>query len=176
MVQQTDWYDERATFRAVTLGAYNFPMNGDESITKGDGTPSGGQFPIKGTIPVAVTKTGLISSTDVNVRGDDDVNFETSQIRANDYLYDGNVVRRIKAILSPTMLILWQAFPDDLEDVPLRYCERQFFRKIRIKNTHSSADATLQEAPFASGDEFENTGAPIAYDATDAELSITVHK
>lgn len=176
MIQETDWYDERATFRAVTGGAYNFPMSGNETITKGDGTLSGGQFPAIGTIPVAITKTGLISSNGTAVRGDDDVNFETSQVRPNDYLYDGSVVRRIKAVLSPKLLELWQEFPSDLVDAELRHCERQFFKKIRIKNTHGSADATLQEALFASGDEFENSGAPVAYDATDSELSITVHK
>jgi hypothetical protein len=43
-------------------------------------------------------------------------------------------------------------------------------------NTHDSADAILQEAPFSPGDRVLDGGAPMSYDATSGEISFDVHR
>lgn len=177
MYNETKWYDERATYRAITNGAYNFPM-GVAGLVKGDGgVGSGSDFPIKGTIPVAMVRTGTISSNGVEVRGSDDADF--SQIKPDDYLYDGNVVRRIKSVCDDPgnkLIELWQAFPSNVNGIAIQHCERQFFKAIYAHSTHDSDSAILQEAPFRPGSTFLNGGAPISYDATSGEISFTCHK
>jgi len=166
--------DEQAVYRAVTGAAYNM-LYPDGSIIKGDGTAgSGQQFPAKGTIPIARQYSGLVSSTGKNVRVNVDGNF--NQLKAGDYLYDGDVLRQIDYITSDKLLVLKEAFPSDLTDDLLLVCERQFFRYIKAKSTHASAAAILQEAPFIAADEFSNDGAPISYDAGSGQISFTCHK
>jgi hypothetical protein len=173
MLNETKWFAENATYRAVTGGAFNFPL-GDGTIESGDGVGSGNQFPYKGTVPRARILPGLISSTGVMVRGDDDANFD--HLKKGDYLYDGNVLREILVIDTSKLLTLKEAFPSDVEDITIQMCERQLYKKIRAKSTHSSNAAILQEASFKAGDEFENGGAPISYDASVGEISFTVHR
>lgn len=176
MYSQDKWYDERETFRAVTGGAFRFPM-GVAGIVVGDGTPSGGQFPTKGTIPVANVCTGTISSNGVDVRGSSNADF--SQIKIDDYLYDGDVVRRIKSVNNDPgnkLIELWEPFPSDLNGAAIRYCERLFFKHVYAKSTHASADPEIQEALFMNDDTFENAGSPISYDATTGQISFTCTK
>lgn len=178
MINETLWHDERATFRAVTGAAYNFPM-GDGSIRKGDGGVGSGQdFPTAGTIPVARQITGLTLSTNgVDVRGTAD--FPTT-IKVGDYLYNGGAggsheVREIASI-DGTMMKLKQGFSVNINASLVLVCGRQDLKMIVIDNTSTDEDALIQEAPFGPGRNFLNGGSPITYNAQSATLQITVHK
>lgn len=178
MFNELKWYDEKGTYRAVTGGAFNFPQS-DGTILKGDGTPSGGQFPTKGTIPIARQYTGTITTNGVKARFASMSAADFAKLKKGDYLYDGDVIRQIKDVLAPESFLveLEQAFPSDLNAADILHCERQFFKAIYARSTHASDAATaLQEAPFAVGDNFLNGGAPIAYDATAGEISFTCNK
>ncbi len=179
MINETLWHDERGTFRAITGGAYNFPM-GDGSIRKGDGGVGSGQdFPNAGTIPVAREVEGLTLSTEgVDVRGSADF---PSTIKVSDYLYNGGAggsheVREIESI-DGTLIKLKQGFSVDITDSIVLICGRQDLKMIVINNVHASTSALLQEAPIAAGKTFLNGGAPVSYDASSGgTLEITVHK
>lgn len=173
MFNETEWYAEKGTYRARTGGAFNFPQ-GDGTILKGTGVGSGEQFPYKGTVPLARLLDGLISSTGVKVRGDDDANFD--QLKKGDYLYDGNVLREILYVETSKLLTLKEEFPSDVEDITIQVCECQNLKAIYAKNVHTSEDAILQEAPFAPGQTFLNGGAPISYDASLGDIEFTVHR
>lgn len=173
MFNETKWHDEQGTYRALTGGAFNFPQ-GDGSVLSGNGSGSGNQFPYKGTIPLARILDGLISSTGKAVRGDIDANFD--QLKVNDYLYDGSVLRQIDYIQTSKLLFLKEAFPSDVVDITIRVCGRQDLKAIYAKNTHASESAILQEAQFAAGGTFLNGGAPISYDASLGDIEFTVHK
>lgn len=178
-VNETKWYDEKATYRAVTGAGFNFPLP-DGTILYGGGSGSGEQFPNVGTIPIAkdynTSELGNLTFTSkgVNVRVSGEA---PPQIKPDDYIYDGNLhIRRIKSVMG-TLIELWEAFPSDIgAATPLKICERQFFKSIRAKNTHASGAASLQNAPFKAGDEFENGGAPVVYSAGSGEISFTCSK
>lgn len=179
MINETIWHDERATYRAITGGAYNFPM-GDGSIVKGDGGVGSGQdFPAAGTIPIAREIESItISTNDRDVRAS--ANFPTT-IKVGDYLYNGGAggsheVREIEMI-DGTMMKLKQGFSVDINDSIVLVCGRQDLKMIVINNVHASTSALLQEAPIAFGKTFLNGGAPVSYDTSaGGTLEITVHK
>lgn len=163
MINETLFHNESGTFRAVTGGAYNIPNSYGEIV-------SGSSFPIKGTIPVAVTQIGTFVSGGKAVRGTG-TQF-TKFIIPGDYLYDGTVLRQIDYVQSDTLLFLKEAFPTDVSvAAAVKTCSRQFFKIIIAKSTHASANAILQEAPFVIGDHTYNGGAPLSYDATSGQIS-----
>lgn len=161
-------HPEVAIFRAQTGGAYN--IIGAYGIMA-----RGSSFPVKGAIPIPTGKSGTIISTGKKVRGTGTL-FK-SQMKPGDYIYAKEVVRRIDYIENDYMLTLTQAFPTDISVavIPL-VCEQQFYKAIKVKNTHASADAIYQEAPITPGNVEFSGGAPISYDATGSELEIQVHK
>jgi hypothetical protein len=160
-------YPEYAVYRAVTGQASVFPR-------ALDGVPTAVTFPVKGTIPLAHTNTGTISSTGVEVRGTGTA-FET-ELRIDDYLYDNdNSVRRIIKIESDTKLVLNAAFPANVTGIAVLSCARQEFKVIQVENSSENV-AELQEAPFAANSRVILWGAPIAYDALTGQISFTVSK
>lgn len=167
MFNETKWYAETATYRAVTGVSASFPQpNGKITVAT---------FPTKGTVPIAKTPAGTINSDGVNVVGTGTA--FGSSVKKGDFLYNGTVIRKIQDVIDDTHLVLSQEFPSDLSGETLKVCECQFFKAIYAHSSDPDADATaLQEAPFRSGGTFLNGGAPIAYDATAGEISFTVHK
>lgn len=166
MINETQFHDELAVFRAVTGGAYNLP-------NAYGGFARGSAFPRVGTIPLAVALPGTILSTGKAVRGS---STEFTKLIQGSYIYAGNVLRQIDYVVSDTLLFLKQAFPTDLSIATnLKVCERQYFKMIKTTNTDSANDAILQEAPIAPGTSVINGGAPLSYDATSGELQFEGH-
>jgi hypothetical protein len=167
MINETMFHDESAVFRAVTGSTYNIP-NSYGSIL------SGSSFPVKGTIPVAVTRVGTFKTTGKAVRG---TGTDFTKMIPGSYLYNGTVLRRVDYILSDTLLFLIQAFPSDVSvDTAVKVCDRQYYKMIYAKSTHETDAAILQEAPFRAGDTFLDGGAPVSYDATAGEISFSLHQ
>jgi len=173
MVNESLWHAERGFFRAVT---------GQSSLFPGaDGVPAIGTFPAKGTIPVARTLTGTISSASSNgyyvVLGVG-TSF-LSEVQVDDFIYDGDVsLRKVISVISDTQLILEHSFPSDLSGVALKVCKPQIFKKVQAKST-GTVDAKLQETIFKVGDDTPiSGGAPISYDASasNAQISFSVSK
>ena len=162
------FHSESAVFRAVTGAAYNIPNSYGDIV-------SGSSFPLKGTLPVAVTYPGTFKSTGKNVRGTG-TNF-TGFILGS-WLYDGNVIRQIDYVVSDTFLVLKQGFPTDVSVASaVRICERQFYKMIIAMSTHATQPAILQEAPFRVNDRVLDGGAPYSYDTSSGgEISFEVHQ
>ena len=171
MFNQNIWYDEKATYRAVTNASGYFP--------RADGVPTVATFPIKGTIPIArdAQPSGTIDSDGTNVMAVSGVDFTTGSIKVGDYLYNGDAqIRKITAILSKDLLTIESPFTAALSGADVLICERQFFVSIHARNTHASDAAILQESTFIAGDSFLNGGAPIVYDATAGQISFVCSK
>lgn len=162
------WHREQAVYLAVTGVSGLFPnQNGVSTV---------GVFPAKGTIPVAKVLTGTIDSTGVNVRGTG-TKF-TTELFVDDYLYDADAsVRKIKDIIDDQLLVLEAAFPADVNDITVRRCSPQTFKKIQVWSSGTAA-AKFQESTLGVGIHFETGGSPIAYDASasNAQISFTCSK
>lgn len=166
MFNQNQWHAEKATFRAVTGGAYRL-LGPYGTIIAGD------TFPAKGTIPLSSPKAGTIVSTGVMVRGTG-TSFLTD-VQQEDYIHANDVVRKVRHVISDTLLELEGAFPADIASAHgLRVCRPQVYNAIYAKST-GDADATaLQEAPFTQNDTLLNGGAPISFDATAGQIDFTL--
>ena len=158
---------ETATYRMVTGQSSNFPQ--------GDGTIDTDTFPAAGSVPVARTFTGTISSNGTKVVGSGTA-FITEGIKVGDYIYVAaqNAVRRIKAIIHDTMLDLDQGFPSNISGVAVLVCESQIYKRILWENTGTAA-ASIQETIISVGAKGFNEGTPVAYDASasNAQLEFT---
>lgn len=170
MFNQNVWHAEKQTLRVTTGAAYN-NIPGPYGLIV-----YGAVFPVRGTIPLSWPKAGTITSQGNNVRGVG-TSFK-SQVQEEDYIHAKNVVRKVKHVISDTLLILESGFPTDITGVGegLRTCRAQEYNAIYAKSTSTSADAILQEAPFRQGDTFLNGGAPISYDATTGEISFEMSR
>lgn len=163
---ETMWHPETNMFRAVTgstyrlLGAYGVIVYGSN-------------FPRVGTIPLSTPKAGLIFSQGVNVRGTNTTFL--NDVRVGDFIHAKNVVRRVRDVISDTLLILDGGFPTDIASPGegLRVCQQQTYKSVYVKST-GSADPILQEAPFRQNDTSFDGGSPFSYDATNGELSFEV--
>lgn len=166
MFNQNEWHAEKSTFRAITGSAYRLPGPYGTIIY-------GAVFPAKGTIPLSSPKAGTIISQGAMVRGTG-TTFKTD-VQEEDYIHANNVVRKVKYVISDTLLELEGGFPTDITSAHgLRVCRPQVYNAIYAKST-GSADATaIREAPFRQNDTFLNGGAPISYDATAGEISFTL--
>ncbi len=164
MFNETQWHAQKADFRAVTGGAYRLP--GAYGIIV-----YGSVFPLRGTIPISTPKAGTIISQGVMVRGTN-TTFKSS-IQEEDFIHAKNVVRKVRHVISDTLLELEGGFPTDIAapGEGFRVCRPQDYKSIYAKSTSTSADATFQEAPFRQGDTHFSGGAPISYDATSGEIS-----
>lgn len=160
------WHPEDNMFRAVTGGAYR--LVGAYGLIV-----YGSNFPVRGTIPLSTPMAGLIFSQGANVRGTG-TSF-LSQVKEGYFIHAKNVVRRVRSVISDTLLVLEGGFPTDIAapGEGLRICRPQTYSSVYIKST-GSADAILQEAPFRQNDTSFDGGAPFSYDATTGELSFEV--
>lgn len=166
MFNETMWHSEKQVFRAVTGSSYNIP--GAYGIMT-----YGSVFPAKGTIPISTPKAGTIISQGVNVRGSG-TTFTTS-CQNEDFIHANGVVRKIDYIVSDTLLVLTEGFPNDITSAHgLRVCSPQIYKSIYAKSTDTNANAVLQEATFVSGEVSFTGGAPISYDATTGQISFEV--
>jgi hypothetical protein len=166
MFNQNVWHAEKQTFHLVTGGAYRLPGPYGRIIY-------GSIFQTKGTIPLSSPKAGTIISQGVMVRGTSTL-FKTD-VQEEDYIHANNVVRKVRHVISDTLLELEGGFPTDITTAHgLRVCRPQVYNSIYAKSS-GSADATaIQEAPFRQTDTFLNGGAPISFDATAGEISFTL--
>lgn len=165
MINSTLYHATKETFHVVTGQDYDaFPQS--------DGTIVADTLPSKGTIPIAVQRTGTISSTDEVVRGTG-TKFLT-ELKVDDCLYDGDVVRRIRNIYTDTLLEITHGFPSDLSGANILHCERGAFFLVQW-NCSGTAAAVLQGAPLPVGEKGLNSGDPLAYDASasNAQISFT---
>lgn len=170
MINESLYHPELQVFRATTGGAYNFPKAYGVVV-------NGTVFPNVGSIPQGTPKNGTIISEGVNVRGFGTL--FTSQIQQGDFIYAKNVVRRVTAVISDTLLVLNQGFPTDITSPAITpiVCSPQTFKMVTIRNVHASAAAILQEASVAAGAVKQiSGGSPLSYDATSGTLEIEAHK
>jgi hypothetical protein len=174
MVQETIAHPEQGKYRAVTGEDCTFP--------NADGVPTEyAPFPEKGTIPVAKQRTGTISGEDDStyIRGTSTL--FTKQIQEGDFIYssagDGSL-RKVKHIISDTLLILDAPFPTDVTGINLMVCKPQFVQKASYAKSTGTVDAVLNEAPFIVGDVDFGGGSPLAYNAStaDAQISFSISK
>lgn len=163
-------HDQRNIFRAVTGSAYN--IRGAYGIIV-----YGSAFPRKGTIPLSTPAPGTIISQGRMVRGTNTTFLTGNSLREGYYLHAKDVVRKIRHIISDTLLELEAGFPTDIASPGegVRFCKPQSFNSVYAKST-GTADPTLQEAPFRQNDTTFEGGAPISYDASNstAEISFEV--
>lgn len=141
-----------------------------ERIVPGTTHPYLGAIPTKGTIPLAETLTGTISTDNAGtsagliVLGTDTI-FLT-ELNVGDFLYDGDAaIRKILYIFSDTMLQIEEKFPADLSDDDVLRPKNQFYKQIIAKST-GTVDAELQEAVFRVGEDVVLGGSPVAYDCS----------
>jgi hypothetical protein len=166
MFNQNTWHAEKATFRAVTGGAYRLPGPYGTIIY-------GSIFPTRGTIPVSSPKAGTIISQGAMVRGTG-TTFKTD-VQEEDYIHANNVVRKVRHVISDTLLELEGGFPTDITSAHgLRICRPQIYNSIYAKSSGSTDVTSLREAPFRQNDTCLNGGAPISYDATAGEISFSL--
>jgi hypothetical protein len=166
MFNQNQWHAEKATFRAVTGGAYRLLGPYGTII-------SGSVFPTKGTIPLSSPKAGTILSTGVMVRGTG-TSFLTD-VQQEDYIHANNVVRKVRHVISNELLELEAAFPANITTAHgLRVCRPQIYNAIYAKSSGAADVTALQEAPFRQTDTFLNGGAPISFDATAGQIDFTL--
>jgi len=159
---QTFFHSEVNTWRAVTGSSYN--IRGVYGST----------LPAKGTIPFYIPIAGTITSGPNRMILGSGTTFLTSNIKVGDFIYAVDVVRRVKAIISDTLLELEYDFPAAVTNQPLRVCKANAFRMVYAKSTGAAAVTKLQEAPLAVGCE-ANFSAPVSYDATAGEISFTIN-
>ncbi len=162
------WHPQTADFRAVTGSAYR--IRGAYGIIV-----YGSSFQRVGTIPLSTPAPGTIISQGPMVRGTN-TTFTTS-LKEGYFIHAKNVVRRIRHIISDTLLELEGGFPTDITSAGegVRFIRPQAFSSIYAKST-GSADPILQEAPFRQNDTEFQGGSPISYDASasNSEISFEV--
>jgi hypothetical protein len=166
MFNQNIWHAEKATFRAITGGPYRL-LGPYGTIV------SGASFPSVGTIPVSSFKAGTIITQGTMVRGTG-TTFK-ADVQEEDYIHASNVVRKVRSVISDTLIELEGAFPTDISvAVGLRICRPQVYNSIYAKSTGDADATSLQETPFPQNETFLNGGAPISYNATAGEIDFTL--
>ena len=147
-----------------------------ERLTTGTTHPYLGAIPTKGTIPLPETLTGTIV-TDNTGASDGLIVLGTStifltEVYPGDFIYDNDAaVRKVKAVISDTMLELEQAFPASLAGIALKVPKRMYYKAITARSS-GTADAELQESKFVIGSSVVTGGTPMAYDASAANSEI----
>lgn len=161
MLNRTEFHEEVEVFRIVT----------------GTTHPIFGAIPDTGCIPFPVTKTGTFSTDNadatagVTVRGNGTL-FTSELISDTSFLYFNGAVRRVKKIISDTLLELYYKFPSSVTAQVVSVPPNGKYRQ-QYAESIGTEDAVLQEAPFPSGSNFLNGGAPVTYDVSE---SSTNHK
>lgn len=156
------------------------------SVLIGNNTPIThpvlGAIPVKGCFPLPTTLTGTVTSDNagssagllvVGVGTLFITGGPTYKVEPNDFLADSNgVLRRVKFVMSDTMLQLEAKFPSSLSGAALKRVKKNYYRNIMAKSTGTVA-ATLNEQTFEPNASFVNDGAPISYDVSTANSEIT---
>jgi len=147
-----------------------------ERIVTGTTHPYLGAIPSKGTIPLAETLTGTISTDNAGTsEGLIVVGTGTiflTELMPGDFLYDGDAaIRKIRYIFSDTMLELEEKFPADASADPLLRPKNMFYKQIAARSS-GTVDAELQESPFELGQTIVTGGSPLAYDCSVANTQI----
>lgn len=142
-----------------------------------------GLIPNKGTFPLSTTKTGQISSTpgaaqtDAKrvVRGTGTL-FRT-EVFEGDYIYAGDVVRKVTDVVSDTMLYVEYPFPANVTAAALKTCKAGKYKIIRAVNTAPNDNAIYNEAKLEQdklSERWNDMGlAPVSYDVSGAAAEIT---
>lgn len=143
-------------------------------IVTGETHPIFGAIPDKGCIPLPDTKTGTFSTDNTDssggtlVRGDGTL-FTSELIAGVSHIYYNGAVRLVKRIYSDVMLELEYKFPSTVTAQPVKVPPRKY--RQQFAESVGSETAVLQEAPFPSGANFLNFGAPVSYDVSESSLN-----
>jgi len=153
-----------------------------ERITTGTTHPYLGAIPTKGTIPLAETQTGTITTDNAGasagliVLGSGTI-FLT-EVYPGDFIYDNDTaIRKVVAVFSDTMLELEEKFPASVSALALKVPKRSYYKAITARSS-GTVDAELQESSFVIGSSTVTGGSPLAYDASaaNAEIEFTCSK
>jgi hypothetical protein len=151
----------------------------DRILVNSSGTqthPYLGDFATKGCIPAGVTKTGTFTTNNADsvlpgIRVIGTGTLFLSELAKGDHIYNAGCLRRVKRIISDTLLELEFKFPTSLTGQAVVVPPRGYYTMIAAKST-GTADAKLQEVNFAQAEVSITEGAPIAYDVTTANAAI----
>ncbi len=171
MVNQTIFHDETEVFRlAIPTAGVTHPILG--------------AFTSIGCVPAPVSKTGtcVTTNTDATLPGctvvgtgtqfQSDSDFQKGRFLVHPTL---GVARRIKEIISDTVIILTAKFPSNYSGAPLLVTNKPAMITAKSVGT---VDAIMQEQDFVIGESFIGGGAPISYDvsATGAQIDFSIHE
>jgi len=147
-----------------------------ERIVTGTTHPYLGAIPAKGTIPLAETQTGTITTDNAGasagliVLGSGTI-FLT-EVYPGDFIYDNdNSIRKVVAVFSDTMLELEEKFPASVSAIALKVPKRSYYKAITARSS-GTVDAELQESPFEVGASVVTGGSPLVYDCSTANTQI----
>lgn len=136
-----------------------------------------GSFPTVSCFPLPVAKTGTFSTDNASSTGGGGkivVGIGTlflTELNVGDFIYNAGKLRRVKSIVSDTMLNLEYAFPASLTTQVVSVPPRKHYKMITAKSV-GTADALLQEQAFAQGEAIVEGGTPISYDVTTSGAAI----
>jgi len=152
-------------------------VNKVERIVTGTTHPYLGAIPSKGTIPLAETLTGTISTDNAGTsEGVIVIGVGTiflTELAPGDFLYDGDAaIRKIRYIFSDTMLELEEKFPASVTAIDLMRPKNQYYKEI-LATSSGTADAELMEANFPDTAKYVGYGSPLSYDASAGSSQIT---
>ena len=152
-------------------------VNKVERIVTGVTHPYLGAIPTKGTIPIAETLTGTISTdnagTSAGVIGVGTGSLFLTELSAGDFLYDSDAaIRKILYVFSDTMIQFEEKFPASLSSVAVKRPKNQYYKQVLAEST-GSTNAKLQESVFKAASKTVLDGSPVTYDVTTASSEIT---
>jgi len=141
-----------------------------------------GVIPNKGTFPLSTTKTGTITSTPGSAQTSakrvvvgTDTLFR-SEVHEGDYIYAGDVVRKVTDVVSDTMLYVEFPFPSTVTAAALKVCQAGKYKNMQVKNT-GPVDAVFNEAKIETTDNVwrknEMGLAPVSYDVSASTAELT---
>jgi len=150
-----------------------------ERITTGTTHPYLGAIPAKGTIPLAETKTGTITTDNAGTSAGLIVlgvgTLFLTEIFPGDFLYDNDAaIRKVRYVFSDTLLELEEAFPASVSGIAVKRPKNQYYKEVLVYNTGAAAE--VQESPIEDGERLILGGSPIAYDGTGSQLQFTCTK
>ncbi len=141
-----------------------------------------GAIPAKGTFPLSTTKTGTITSTPGSAQASAKkvvVGTGTlfrSEVHEGDYIYAGDVVRKVTDVVSDTMLYVEYPFPGTVTAEALKVCQAGKYKIVEARNT-GPVNAIYQEAKIEPADvvvrKNEMGLAPFSYDCSTSTAEIT---
>lgn len=156
-------------------------------VVVGNNTPTThpvlGTVPVRGSWPLPITKTGTITTDNSGgapalagklVKGVGTLFL--SELNEGDFLSDNaGAIRRIKFIMSDTMLELDAKFSTSLSASAVYYVKKNYYSAIMAEST-GTATAVLQEQDFDQYSKYVGGGAPISWDVStsNSEIAFTL--